>query len=220
MQPPLPGTNPHAVDYRGRHRGLAASGRNRLTAAILLLAALALGTTAIQLTPDFEDRVRPFVRTGKVGEAVDVREFSVTVLGIRGGTRLKNASTLSETIYQTDGVWLLVKVRVRAFKGSTNFRGAALASADGRVYDASMRPSTTSNVQGRTLQPGIPVEGEIVFEVPKDVARDVTLQIAIEVGARLDAQAEVRMKTDASTVRSWTESTQPISIAPVVVVQP
>jgi hypothetical protein len=189
-------------------------------AAILLLAALAVGTGAINLTPDFEDRVRPFVRTGKVGEPVDVREFSVTVLGIRGSTAIKSGSTVSERLYQTDGVWLLVKVRVRAFKGSTSFRGAALRSADGRIYDSSMRPDTTSSVLGRTLQPGIPVEGEMIFEVPKDVARDVTLQVSRQYGVRLDVQAEVRIETNAATVRSWTESTQAIAIAPVTAVLP
>ena len=214
MAPPGPYPGPPAAQpqYSGRHRDPASSVQANASAAILLIAALVIGTAILRLTDeDVEYLFRPFSITGEVNKPIDLREMELVVLSVRGGRKLQ-AAGLNPGVFETPGLWLLVKVRVRAYAGTTSITQLRLRASDGRIYHDDIRTSPGSQgLRNRSLQPGIPVEGEFLFEVPRDVANDITVMVGIGKGADwLDVRGEVRLKSPESTVERWMSDSQPI----------
>jgi hypothetical protein len=82
---------------------------------------------------------------------------------------------------------------------------AALIDDRDREFLVSNRFTQLFADSARTLQPGIPVEGEIAFEVPRDVATSMRLRLASPLlDQRMDGMAEIRLpKVDTATVDGW-----------------
>jgi hypothetical protein len=200
--PGWPEGSEHAVR---RHRAptdptdtLAGVG-SRLGAAALIVAAIALGGLIVSRTPDTDVRERPFIRTGAIGEPVDARTFDATVIGARGATQVSR----SQKLHDTTGLWVLVRVRALAHDEPTRIGYAALVDRHGRTFEASTRIDQPL-VKVRTLQPGIPVEGEIAFEVPRDAADGAAVHLSpAGLGTRMEAIAEVPLRVDDATVEQW-----------------
>lgn len=206
----------HRNDVR-THRApagpLAAFG-SRLGVGGLVIAAIALGGLINSYAPDMDARERPFVRAGAQGETVDVRTFDVKVLGVRGAKEISE----SRKIRKTTGVWVLVKVRAVAREEPTIIGQAALVDGRGREFAATGRISQPL-VGGRSLQPGLPVEGEIIFEVPTDAA-DLSIRLASRpLDVRMDAMAEIPLGVDRPTVDGWRSDAEPAVVADEKVVQ-
>jgi hypothetical protein len=198
----------------GRHRAPHGDAVQRLTdlsarggIAALIIAAIAIGGVVNSYTPDTDARERPFARTGAVGERVDVRSFDATVLDVRGGTKL----TRSDKIYETGGVWVVVRVRLVA-RDKAMLLGRAFVD-DGRGHQYRLSDRIIQPLSIRTLQPGIPAEGEIFFEVPKDAATRLTIQLSPRpFDQRMDARAEVPLDIDQAKVDSWLAASKPIEV--------
>jgi hypothetical protein len=171
---------------------------NRLGVAALVLAAVAIGGVIKSHDRDVEARERPYVHTGAIGDQVSARIYDVTVLGVRGATTLKDGGKT----YQTDGIWVVVKVRAIARADPCSLGFVAVRDRDGVAYRLSTR--VDQSMDFRELQPGIPVTGELVFEVPRPAARG--LAVRFSGGAydqRMDAMAEVSLDLQQSTVDAW-----------------
>jgi hypothetical protein len=206
---------------RGRHRrppasaaGLLAAAGTRLAAAVLLVAALAVGTVVAAHTPnntDADARERPFVRTGTVGRPVSARTFDATVLDVHGAA----AITQRGTKHDTSGVWVIVRIRVAARDKPTSVSYAAVRDATGRIYVASQRIDQPIADGSRTLQPGIPVEGEVAFEVPRSAATVLTVVLASHIlDRRMDTVVEVALpQVDSATVDRWAQQADPATLA-------
>jgi hypothetical protein len=158
----------------GRHRKLgplqkllAVSG-----GVILVLAALAAGRAILEFRADANDMHRPYLRSGATGQTVDLRTFDLQVLGARYASVLRD----SGVIHETTGVWVIVKVRITAHTEPISVGYAALHDRNDRTYFATdrVRQSLVGGV--REYQPGVPVEGEVVFEVPKEVLSGMTVR--------------------------------------------
>lgn len=187
---------------------------SRLGAGVLVLAALAIGGLVTMVTPDTETKARPFTRSGAVGDQVDGRLFEATVLSVRGAARMAEEEFLGEAKeHDTDGVWVIVKVRVVATRKTTSLGYAALRDAADRTYLATERVDQPL-IGGRDLQPGVPVEADIVFEVPRNVATDVDLLLAVPaIDQRLEAQVEVHLPIDGALVDQWLRLPAPGTVA-------
>jgi hypothetical protein len=172
---------------------------------MLLIAALAVGGVVANWRPIGGDgadvRERPYMAVGQVGESVSARSFEVKLVSVRGarllGVRSKG--------YETGGVWILVRVRVTATTEDTSVGYAALIDERDREFLASDRFTQLFAGGSRTFQPGIPVEGEIAFEVPRDVATSLRLRLASpSIDQRMDGMAEIALpKVDTATVDKW-----------------
>ena len=183
----------------------------RLGAAVLVVAALAIGTAITDHTPDSDAQQQPFVRTGAIGTSVDARTFSAAVLGVRGASVLAPL-TEEEEAHVTSGVWIIVKVRLEAHTNPTAVGYGALIDAQGRTYRATERIFEPL-LGGRTLEPGIPVEGEIAFEVPVKVATHVSIRLAVEdIDQRMDAMVQVPLPITASQVAQWHTDKSPVTL--------
>lgn len=186
-----------------RHRRGGQGLPARLGVGALVLAALAVGGLISSRTPDVDHRERPFVTTGTIGRPVDARAFSVIVLGVRGATKVARSGVW----HDTGGVWVLVRVRLVARDEPASVGYAAVHDSKDRTYLATNR--ITQPLQGRSLQPGIPVEGEFAFEVPSKVAPTLAIRLAgPSLDQRMDAMAEVPLRITKSMVDEWQRDTE------------
>jgi hypothetical protein len=195
---------PDELPIRSHRRDLLPDTRQgrlmrRIVAAVLIIAALAIGSAITSHTPDTDDAQRAFVRTGVLGSAVDVRTFDVTVLGVRGAAQI----TQDDTAHDTSGVWIIVRLRLTARTNPTVVSYAVLRDAQGRTYRATGRIDQ-SLLDGRPLEPGVPVTVELAFEVPTSVATGLSIQLAESEGdQRMDALARIRIPVTAAQVGQW-----------------
>ncbi len=160
----------------------------RLGAAAFVIAVLAAGHAATSTLPDRNEQLRPFPATGEFGTEVAAREFTVRVSAVRCAAELK----IGTAILTTQGVWIVVKLRLTARSEVTAIQYAAIRDAAGRVYEVTDRFEQTLVAGGRRLQPGIAVEGEIALEVPATSTGTLTLLLASTfVDHRMDSMAEI-----------------------------
>ncbi|MFI5912899.1 hypothetical protein [Dactylosporangium sp. NPDC051541] len=155
-----------------RHRRAGPPLRTRIVTALLVLATIAAGADVVRNKPDQEHAGRPFIFGGTVGSLVDVDTFQVVVQAAAGGMKLKNPR--NGPALETTGVWVLVRVRVTATREPLILQYARLRDEQSRTFTATER-ITQPLTGGRSFQPGIWVEGHIVFEIAKDATGLVLL---------------------------------------------
>jgi hypothetical protein len=208
---------------RHRRRGPLSHLGTWVVSGVLLIATVAAGRAIIAFTSDIDAHMRPFVRTGSVGETVDARTFSVRVLSIRGAATIDRRNqyydTGEEEGHDSGGVWVLVRVRAVAHTEPTTINYAAIVDSRGRTFTPTERISQPL-VGGRPLQPGIAVEGEIVFEVPRDAATGLAVRIGEPLfDERLAAVAEVRLPITQGSIEAWLAEDTPAIVGEAVVVR-
>jgi hypothetical protein len=203
---------------RNHRRALFANtpGGRRLRAAgtvALILATLAVGSTITSHTPDDDAMQQPFIRTGAIGSTVDARTLDVAVLGVRGAARI----TQDGNVHDTSGVWIIVKVRLTAHRDPTTLGYGALHDQQGRTYRASGRIEQFL-LSARTLEPGLPITGELAFEVPVSVATSLSIRLGTsELDQRMDDLAQIRLPVTADQVRLWRTQKTPATVAAATV---
>jgi hypothetical protein len=211
---------------RHRRRGPLSLVGAWVLSGVLLIATVAAGRSIIAFTSDIDAHMRPFVRTGSVGETVDARTFSVRVLAVRGAATIDRRNQYYDTGdeeeeegHDSGGVFVLVRVRAVAYTEPTTINYATVVDSRGRTFTPTERISQPL-VGGRPLQPGIAVEGEIVFEVPRDVATVLAVRIGEPLfDERLAAVAEVPLPITQGSVEAWLAEDTPAIVGEAVVVR-
>jgi hypothetical protein len=162
----------------------------------------------IQLgTPIGDDVNRPYIHSGQMGELVDGRSFVVTVESVRGGRALQQ---IFDTV-TTDGIFLLVKVRLSAYDMDVVVSYQALVDRHGFIYEPPVRDFTS--MTGHRLQPRIPVAGEYLFEVPATAATGgLTLRLSTFPYGTNSHQVvtEIPLTITAAQVSEWSRNTEPL----------
>jgi hypothetical protein len=214
----------------GADRWRASLGQHRRRGAVRLEGLLAALVTAIvvvaaggavvnsELAPD--QRFREFVNTGAMGEPVSARTFEVTVLSVRTAAEVGRAA---DAALDTDGVWVLVRVRAMADQESLWIGYAAVRDSRGRTWTATDRVDQPLVDSAYRLDPRIPVEADIVFEVPRDAATDLTIRVARpRLEHRMEAMAEIPLPVDEAMVASGLAQSEPVVIdaAEIVIADP
>lgn len=190
------------------HRRTAAATRTgrlgcRAGAAALIVATLAVGHVITSHTPDADAMQKPFLRTAAIGKPVNTRTFDATVLGVRGAAVIRQ----NDTDHDTSGVWIIVNVRLVARSNPATLGYAVLRDAQGRTYAATTRIDQFLT-GGRTLEPGVPVTGEIAFEVPVPVATHLSVDLAGDlIDTRMDAMTDIPIPETAAQVAAWRAQT-------------
>jgi hypothetical protein len=178
---------------------------SRLASTVLFIAVLAAGYGIATITPDLAAEHRPFLIGGNLSEPIQTRLFEVKVTGVKFGSSVKVAGSLSAkpSPLATGGVWVLIHVKFSANSKPTRINYAALVSADGRTFLATDRVDQKIVIGGRELQPGIPAEGDALFEIPKSAATAglvARFAAAEKYDVRKDAMAEVVLVPDGAAV--------------------
>lgn len=141
---------------------------------LVLVAVVAAGGAVTGSELNADERFRPFVITGEVGEPVAGDTFEVTVLGARAAAAIADRPGWR---HDTGGVWLLVRVRLVAHQEVATIGVAQVRDRKGRAWSATERVQQDLTRHSYQLQPGVPVEGEIAFEVPVAVAGELTVRL-------------------------------------------
>jgi hypothetical protein len=175
------------------------SRRPRIGSTALVVAALATGIAITSQAPDTDARERPFVRGGAIGEFVDGRTFQASVVAVRGARKIARSGRTRDT----GGVWVVVRARAVARDKPTSIDHASVRDARGRTFLATARISQPLVGGGYPLQPGISVQGDIVFEVPQASAASLTIRLADSSDVRMDAAIEVPIAVNRATVDRW-----------------
>jgi hypothetical protein len=185
----------------GRHRRSPEQVRRdrlaKLRLTVLILATLAIGAAMLPLKPRTGSNQGEFVRTGNVGKPVDARSFRVTVLDVTGGTTID-----ANPPVETTGVWVLVRIRVDSVKDPVAMGYAAVRDERGRTYQDAGKIDQPL-VGGREIQPGVPIEGVVVFEVARDVKRLTARFAKAPYFLYLDAVAEVPLPITRADIDRW-----------------
>jgi hypothetical protein len=168
--------------------------------AATLLIVINLGGRIMAFDSDSDIRERPFAVGAGLGETARARTLTATGLSVRGAAVISDGGPA----HDTGGVWVIVRIRATSLDEPMLMGYAALRDARGREFWASNRVKQPFK-DGRTLQPGIPVEGEVAFEVPRDAATHVTLLLAERPhDHRMDSMIEVDLGSRGSaTVDGW-----------------
>jgi hypothetical protein len=192
-------------------RGQRASWRRRLVtwpaAAFMIIATVAVGRVIQLGTPIGDDYNRPFIHSGQMGELVDGGSFVVTVESMRGGRALEQIFGTATT----DGIFLLVKVRLSAYDEDVVVSYQALVDRHGFIYDTAYRDY--NNLDGHRLQPRIPISGEMLFEVPTAAANGgLTLRLSTYTWPTNSHQVvtEVPLTITEDQVSEWFRNTEPL----------
>jgi hypothetical protein len=165
---------------------------------LLLFVMLAAAGAALAFfqstTPRYAMLTGPIRTAGAQADTVSSDAFSVKV------NKVLRANTITFKRYgrhverQTNGVWLLVSTELWAKWETMPVRAAAIRGASGRLYRQSHRadgaPQLLSN---KTLQPGLPTAGIIVFELPEEETAEMTLVLSRQPFPRLEDEISVSL---------------------------
>lgn len=127
----------------------------------LVLAAMAVGRVLVDHVDLGRPAVAPFVRTGGLGDEVELDYAAVRVDGVRAGRFLWGIDTV-----ESRGVFVVVDTRLRATRHYVQLTGIELIDGQGRRYTPEDRGTTCS----RTVQlsTGATEHAMFCFDVPAD----------------------------------------------------
>jgi hypothetical protein len=172
----------------------------------MIAGTVVLGRLILNTTPIGDDFDRPFIHNGQMREPVDAHDFVVTVESIRGGRGLAQIFNTATT----DGVFLLVKIRVSAYDEATTVGYQALVDGSGNTYEADERDYA---FRGHTLQPRIPVEAELAFELPTAAVTNHLMLLLSSYPSGHNAHqvmAQIALDITDAQLASWTHQAEPL----------
>ena len=184
-----------------------------------VLVTLLVGQALLRTAPSADDDNATFLVGGRSFRPVVVGGLAVTVLGIRGASLVRRPDG---QILDTGGVWVIVDVELTATQQTTAVRYLALADRDGNTYRVSQRWHQAITEGVPDLQPGLPVDGEVAFEVPRDAATQLSLRAgehwSVAVGLRSRAVTDIALPVERSEVDRWVADRDPAVLVPPAVV--
>lgn len=140
----------------------------RLTTAAIVLIGTAFLVAMHATNPGYNEALRPFVTDVPSDQSGETRQFGGQIVGWRTAERIGFSRFGRDRLLDTQGVFLLVDLRLHATIQSTSLR-AVWRGASGREYAATSRvedlPGTVASV---VLQPGLTLSALAIFELPPD----------------------------------------------------
>jgi hypothetical protein len=185
----------------------------------VVLVTLLVGQALLRTAPSTDDDTAAFLVEGRSFRPVVVGGLAVTVLGIRGAATVRRPDG---QVLDTGGVWVIVKLELTATERTTAVHYLALADRDGNTYRVSQRWHQAVTEGVPELQPGLPVDGEVAFEVPRAAATQLSLRAgehwSVAVGLRSRAVTDIALPVERSEADRWAADRDPAVLAPPVVV--
>ncbi|MCD4525218.1 hypothetical protein [Nocardioides sp. cx-173] len=165
---------------------------------VVCLGLLTAGSLLQGWLPDREDDpgAEPHVRTGAVGEAIDLRTATVTVDEVFGTTTVERYGAAMVS----PGLWVVVHYSVVPTEENASITFAELRDAEGRVWGTVGR-NTNSCVESA---PGLTAHCTVFMEVPPDALPTLRLRLArLSRDTRFDALAEIDLGLTATDAESF-----------------
>ena len=150
---------------------------------------------AMQRTqPGYAEIIGPFVSRGIEKQGTATKEFEVQLTGFKAAHRLKTGRNGKTSVLTTDGIWVLVGVKAKASKQSLTLTAASWQGPSKAIYYTSDRlPPHITMLANQRLEPGMEIQGLIIFEIPHSELQHATLRLAQNKFAPLAGEAEIVM---------------------------
>lgn len=175
----------------------------RLLQSILMVVAAGAILLFLQsTTPPYAMLTGPIKTIGAQDDTVASRTFSARV------DKAVQAKTITYKRFgrdverETSGVWLLVVVEMRVGQQTMPIRAATIRGASGRLYRQSRRADGAPQLlSAKTVQPGLPTTGLLVFELPEEETRVMSLLLSSQYSPQLQDEIEIALDTRNIAVR-------------------
>jgi hypothetical protein len=158
---------------------------SRAGAVVVALVLVALAFVVSRTEPEEEVGFAPFavrVPMGQVGEGRGLQ-------GAVDGAVLADTVRLDDWTGETTGTWLVVRARMATTENPA--LGYATLHVGDRTWVASNRPGSDA-MHAALLDPGLPVAGSFVFEIPAELVADPAARSAV---VRLADDGDTRLIT-------------------------
>jgi hypothetical protein len=167
---------------------------------LLIVATVVAGNAIIEHTPGSQEFSRPYIHSGPIGTELDGYTFVATVDGVKGAP----SAELDGDELTTDGVFVVVSVTLTARQEPTHLQTVAVVDQQGRVY--TWTRSIDQGLFQYTLEPDVPITGDLLFEVPRDAAPGLKVRLSSELWARQNLNqtvVQVDLGISQATVTTW-----------------
>lgn len=138
--------------------------RRAVVLAACIIALVGAGFT-VATAPESETIVEPFYVTGIVGDDVSSRLLAVRVHEVVVADQIVAKYRSEEQQLESAGVWVVVDVTVTPTTDTVSLDQAQLWIGDARYRPSGMIPSPS--IQLITYGAGVPMRGDLVFEIPR-----------------------------------------------------
>lgn len=153
---------------------------------LILTVALVLMVAMMLTNPDYNSAVRPFETRVPAGETGQTRLIGGRIEGWRTANRLTFPLLGTPTLRDTQGVFLIVDLRLFGTTESIMLR-ASWIGPSGRRYDTTSRVTGTMNqLEDLWLQPGLESKAVAIFELPPDEISGGAIVLAQRIDPPLD----------------------------------
>ncbi|GAB3264039.1 hypothetical protein [Kineosporia babensis] len=202
--PGFPGNPPNGGKKVRRRIGY----RRRAGAAVLIVAALAVGRFVSQFETDDFGQTRPFLLEGRLGSAVELRSAQITA------TEVDGSACVSAGFYGTfrsPGVFVVVPVKIVAKGKTANMEYAAIEDSEGRLYTTST--NGRSSFEAGTAQAGITRYATVAIEMPKDRVAGARLRIALnDLYLNQDDMTDIDLGITQKDVDGWVRNQETLAV--------
>lgn len=190
--------------------------RNGVITSLLVIAALFVGTVIADLLPSEESVLNaPYEHHASIGQPVELRTATITVLGLRSASRI---TALGNTA-TTEGIWALVDFtwKPSAQPVSPNQDAVHIKTVDGRKFGGSP-PVTNACLPTQT---GVTFACSFAFEMdPTALAGAKVVFPAAGSRTGADDVAVIDLGIDSATAQRLAASTEKVLLPPPTVKEP
>ncbi len=178
--------------------------RGRTWSRLLLVAAAVAVLWGMQRTvPNYNRLVAPIETGGEPGLFVRGRTVAARVDRLMLARTVRLHRFGRAQTFDTSGVWLIVRATAMSVEGPAMMADAVIETADGSRYQQTERISSARDLlSSKTLQPDVPTEGDLLFELPRDALPGAALLLAerrFGLGM-LDSRLRIALGLDSDTV--------------------
>lgn len=160
-----------------------------------LFAAAALLWLMRWTTPGYAELTGPLPVYGAQGARVAGRTLAARAVSVRLADTISMDRFGKKVVMDTSGVFAAVAVEAEAVGRSGSIAAATLVGASGRRYRHTTRVASgaATLLMSRTLQPGLPQAGLLIFELPADEVPGAELRLSRTLDTRLDSELRIRL---------------------------
>lgn len=186
----------------------------RAVTALALLAALA---AVKQGDPQKYQLTRDIAAVGSIGQRVQTADFVAKVVRVAAAHEVAGQGSKPEP---TGGIWLIVSVIAQAARDPVALNSTQLLTPNGDQFNVGDVPGAGDTIDRTQLQPDVPSEGVMVFQLPPDQLAGAQLllrplQPVITTG--LGPEAKIDLKISAAQARQLVATASARSTLPAVV---
>jgi hypothetical protein len=179
----------------------------RLALFIIMVVVSAAALGALQATtPPYAMLTGPIKTEGRQTDLVAGTAFSAQVRRVQTARSIvyQQAGRLVER--QSSGTWVIVSAEFQAMRETMPVRGATMIGTSGRLYRQSQRADGAPGLlSAKTVQPGLPTTGIMIFEMPLEETREMMLVLSRQYAPQLADELNIAIEQNGIVAREKLE---------------